>query len=460
MISISKQSLQQLILTLMLILISSNSVAFQQMPNTEQEVEQSPEIAPEEIQRFSTVISYIKRYYVKPVDDKVLFDNAIRGMLAGLDPHSSYLDEQDFGELQMTTKGEFGGLGIEITAENGLIKVISPIDNSPAKNAGIKAGDYIFKINDLVVKDMTLQEAISNMRGKKGSVVELTILRKDESKPIKLKLTRDLVHIKSVKGELIEDQFAYMRVSFFQEPTVKDFEQTMKKFQQTASGKLKGMILDLRNNPGGLLDSAIQLTDLLIERQNKDKEALIVYTEGRLPGSRFSAYATPGDILKGAPIVVLINEGSASASEIVAGALQDDKRAIIIGTKSFGKGSVQTVLPIDEKRGIKLTTALYYTPAGRSIQAEGIKPDIIVRNAKLTEAKAEEANSLQEAQLKNHLANGNSSTLSIEADAAKTKTNMNSTLANDDYQLNEAINLLKAMVLLKETKKTQNSAKL
>ena len=329
--------------------------------------ESTPKRVPlEEVQRFSNAIGEIKKYYVKPVDDKELFDNAIRGMLSGLDPHSSYLDEEEFKELQTSTSGEFGGLGIEVTMEDGVVKVITPLVDTPAFKAGIKSGDYIIKLGKESVQGISLKDAVNLMRGKPGSTIELTILRKGAGKPLVFDLIREVIQIKSVQSKLLAEGYGYIRLTQFQALTGKDMLSAIKQLKQQSNGKLKGLVLDLRNNPGGLLDSAIQVSDAFLGTDKSGKQEMIVYTEGRQPGSKFTALAKPNpiDAIDNAPMVVLINNGSASASEIVAGALKDNKRAIILGTKSFGKGSVQTVLPLDAKTGIKLTTALYYTPSG------------------------------------------------------------------------------------------------
>lgn len=410
----------------------------------------SNELSLDDVQRFSTAISQIKRYYVKPVTDKELFEDAIRGMLSGLDPHSSYLDENDFKELTETTKGEFGGLGIEVTLDNGAIKVISAIDDTPAKAAGIKSGDYIIRLNEKPAQDMTLRDAVNMMRGKKGTKITLTILRKGSTKPLEISIVRDIIQIKSIKSRLFDKDYGYIRVSHFQATTASDLIKAINALK--AQTQLKGLVLDLRNNPGGLLDSAIEMSDSFIQNRQSDPEELIVYTKGRLPGSDFSAKSTPGDIINNAPMIVLINEGSASASEIVAGALKDNHRAIILGTKSFGKGSVQTVLPLGKNRGIKLTTALYYTPSGTSIQAKGITPDVIVEDIKIpkTSKNNEDLLNVSEADLKGHLENGNS-----KKSVAREITTTNPTVAKsensnelmyEDYQLHEALILLKGLV--------------
>lgn len=405
----------------------------------------------DDVQLFSTAISEIKRYYVKPVKDKALFEDAIRGMLSGLDPHSTYLDENDFKELTETTKGEFGGLGIEVTLESGLIKVISAIDDTPAKAAGVKSGDLIIRLNEKSTKDMTLRDAVNMMRGKKGTKIILTILRKDEKKPLEISIVRDIIQIKSVKSKLYDGEYGYVRLSHFQQTTSSDLTKAINDLKQQSHGNLKGLILDLRNNPGGLLDSSIEVANTFLQNSKSDPQELIVYTKGRLPGSEFTAKTTPGDLLHKAPMVVLINEGSASASEIVAGALKDNHRAIIVGTKSFGKGSVQTVLPLGKNRGIKLTTAFYYTPSGVSIQAEGITPDIVVEDIHVPKSKKEESDAsleLKEADLKGHFENANKKS----TDPVIQKEN-DENLVYDDYQLNEALGVLKGLVLLQESKR-------
>ncbi|RUR13642.1 S41 family peptidase [Legionella sp. km772] len=397
----------------------------------------------EDVQRFSNAISEIKKYYVKPVDDKELFDNAIRGMVGSLDPHSAYLDEEEYQELQTSTSGEFGGLGIEVTMEDGVVKVITPLVDTPAFKAGIKSGDYIIKLGKESVQGLTLKDAVNLMRGKAGSPIELTVLRKGASKPLTFDLIREVIQIKSVKSKLLSEGYGYVRLTQFQAQTGKDMLKAIAQLKQQSNGKLKGLILDLRNNPGGLLDSAIQVSDAFLSNDKSGKQELIVYTEGRLPGSKFTALANPGDVLDNAPIVVLINNGSASASEIVAGALKDNKRALILGTKSFGKGSVQTVLPLDAKTGIKLTTALYYTPSGTSIQAKGIVPDIVVEEMDVpkTAQKKSDLTGFSEADLSGHIINKNNT----ENKAAKNEVDTN--LIHEDYQLYAALTVLEGMAL-------------
>lgn len=406
------------------------------------------QIPMEDVQRFSNAIGEIKKYYVKPVDDKELFDNAIRGMLSGLDPHSTYLDEDAFKDLQTSTTGEFGGLGIEVTMEDGVIKVVTPLVDTPAFKAGIKAGDYIIKLGTKPVQGITLKEAVELMRGKAGSTLDLTVLRKGESKPLVFSLVREKILIKSVKSKLLDDGYGYIRLTQFQALTGQDMEKAIAQLKQQSGGHLKGLILDLRNNPGGLLDSAIQVSDAFLAADKNGKPEMIVYTQGRLPGSKFTALSTnTKDIINNAPMVVLINNGSASASEIVAGALKDNKRAIILGTQSFGKGSVQTVLPLDDKRGIKLTTALYYTPSGVSIQAKGITPDIVVEEIEVPKAnpKADAFAGFSEADLSGHLLNTDNQQSKNSSEAIKD----DEALLHEDYQLYAALTILKGLAVAK-----------
>jgi carboxyl-terminal processing protease len=414
----------------------------------QEEATPNNQVSMQEIQRFSNAINLIKRYYVNQTDDKVLFDNAIRGMLSGLDPHSAYLDEKDFRDLQISTNGEFGGLGIEVTMENGAIKVITALVDTPAFKAGIKPGDYIVKIDDKAVQGMELKDAVNLMRGKPGSPINLTIIRMGAQKPITYKLNREIIEVKSVKSELLDNNYGYVRITQFQATTDKDMETAILDLKKQAKGHLQGLILDLRNNPGGLLDSAIQISGTFLGKGTKEHPEVIVYTKGRLPGSEFTALSESNDILDGAPLVVLINNGSASASEIVAGALKDNKRAIIIGTKSFGKGSVQTVLPLDDVRAIKLTTALYYTPNGTSIQAKGITPDIIVEevsvnnNPKNKDPLAEL--NLTEATLNKHIITNNN------PDGANHSVKDDARLLKEDYQMYTALTILKSLAIANE----------
>jgi len=412
-----------------------------------------------DINRFTTAISEIKDFYVQSISDKKLLEDAIRGMLSGLDPHSEYLDEDAYKTLLMTTNGEFGGLGIEVTGEYGVLKVISPIDDTPASKAGIKAGDYIVSIDGKLVNEMTLQEAVDAMRGKKGSDVSLTIIRKGDKNPITFKLVRDTIRIVSVKSKMLSNGFGYVRITQFQEPTTELMISAINKLKAESGGKLKGLILDLRNNPGGLLETAVQVADVFLnpsQLNNKYKD-LIVYTEGRLQKAQYSAKVTPkasGDILNGAPIVVLVNEGSASASEIVAGALQDYHRAVIVGTQSFGKGSVQTVLPLDDKHAIKLTTALYHTPSGRTIQNVGVIPDVVVADLKIENKTNTDAvlEPIKEFGLKGHLSSNllnKSNTSTSTASPLDTTLDTDAvSLAKEDFQLYEAEKILQTMYML------------
>ena len=398
----------------------------------------NPHPAIEDIKRFTTAISQIKSFYVEDIEDTKLFDDAIRGMLKGLDPHSGYLSEEEYNDLKTVTKGSFGGLGIEITSEDNYIKVIAPIDDTPAKKAGIKAGDFIIKLDDTSVHGMSLKEAVKRMKGKKGTSITLTILRKNTAQPLVFKITRDIIKIQSVRSELFDDKYGYIRISHFQENTARDFIKEINKLNKKSNGVISGLILDLRNNPGGLLDAAISISDALIHNDQKGEEEKIVYTKGRLPGTNFTAIATPGDILKGEPIVVLINAGSASGSEIVAGALKDNARALIVGTQSFGKGSVQTVIPLDTKRGIKLTTSLYYTPKGTSIQAKGLQPDIIIEEKEFVNKTDTPKIAFNEANLDGHIK-------TQQQKINDKEPNIKSKYLDGDYQLNEALNMLKAM---------------
>jgi carboxyl-terminal processing protease len=388
-----------------------------------------------ELRAFAEVFARIKQDYVEPVDDKKLLQDAIQGMLHGLDPHSSYLDEEEFAELKTGASGEFSGLGIEIGIEDGFVKVIAPIDDTPAQRAGILAGDLIIRINQQSVKGMTLDEAVSLMRGEPGSEVLLHILRDGREKPFAVKLRRAVVKTNSVKRRMLADGFGYIRLSHFQQPTPDDMLVAIGVLKRKANNALKGLVLDLRNNPGGVLNAAVTVSDAFLT------EGAIVYTEGRTKNSQLRFKAVPDDVLEGAPMVVLVDGGSASASEIVAGALQDHRRAVIMGQRTFGKGSVQTIVPVNETAGIKLTTARYFTPNGRSIQAEGIKPDIELVNITVNAAD-EETTALKEADLAGHLTNPESHkdpVSVIEQDEISTQ---------DDYVLSQALNLLKGLVIL------------
>ncbi len=422
-------------------LVLSAQVGTAQAESSEQGAK--PERVPvNELRAFAEIFGRIKNDYVEPVDDKLLLEYAIRGMLSNLDPHSSYLDAEDYKELQAGTSGKFGGLGIEIGLENGFVKVISPIDDTPAQRAGIKAGDLIVRLDDKPVKGMDLSEAVKIMRGEPGTSITLTLIRSKEDKPLKLTIKRDIINVASVKSRTLEPGFGYVRISNFQSRTADDMFKAVSTLKDEAKGDLKGLILDLRNNPGGVLNSAVEVSDAYLT------SGKIVYTEGKTASSKYSFVAKPDDILQGAPMVVLVNEGSASASEIVAGALQDHKRAVIMGRRTFGKGSVQSIIPITKDEAVKLTTARYFTPSGRSIQAEGIKPDIELQRIEVKQTKEPLFDDLKEADLSKHLANGNGTKKKKETDKPESKKK---TLAVDDYQLYEALNLLKGLSLLKGT---------
>lgn len=411
----------------------------------------------EDLKTFSEVYSRIKQDYVEPVKDDKLLEDAIRGMLTGLDPHSAYLDKEQYDELKVGTTGQFGGLGIEVGMENGFVKVIAPIDDTPAQKAGVKAGDLIIRLDDKPVKGLSLNDAVKIMRGEPGSPIVLTIVREGAEQPLKLKLVRDIIKVKSVKSRILEEGYGYVRLSSFQAKTGESMVEAIDELKK--NGKLKGLVLDLRNNPGGVLNAAVTVSDAFLD------DGLVVYTDGRVEDAKMKFNATSGDLLEGAPIVVLINAGSASASEIVAGALQDHKRAVIMGEKTFGKGSVQTILPTSSGGAVKLTTARYYTPSGRSIQAEGIAPDVPISRIKLEAAAQSEFGPLKEADLTNHLENPKAGPKEQKApakelpdikEAPKTKEEIEEALALQDYPLNEALNLLKGInILNKSAARTQ-----
>jgi carboxyl-terminal processing protease len=417
----------------------------------EPEIEKEERAPLESLRQFAEVFTRIKQSYVEEVDDDELVRYAIRGMLEGLDPHSDFVIEDEYEELQENTSGEFGGLGIEVGMEDGFVKVISPIDDTPAAKAGVKAGDLIIRLDDKPVKGMTLNEAVDLMRGKPGTTITLTILRDAADAPVVIEIERDVIRVKSVKGRLLENAYAYVRISNFQQHTAKDMVKRIDSLREESEGPLKGLILDLRNNPGGVLNSAVAVSDAFIT------EGEIVYTEGRTKSSMSRFAAKPDDILDGAPMVVLVNEGSASASEIVAGALQDHQRAIIIGRTTFGKGSVQTVIPVDDKSAVKITTARYFTPKGRSIQAEGIVPDIELQPLTV-ELKEKKLALVRESELSGHLVNPeddipDSKELPADADTDKDdvkeadseKQQDATPLIVEDFMLNEALNLLKGL---------------
>jgi carboxyl-terminal processing protease len=432
----------------------------------------------EELRTFAEVFNAIKQGYVEPVEDKKLITHAISGMLSNLDPHSAYLDADAFKDLQVGTQGEFGGLGIEVGMEDGLVKVISPIEDTPAYRSGVKAGDLIFKLDDTPVKGLTLSDAVKKMRGKPKTQIRLSILRKGETKPLEITLTREVIKVQSVKSKLVEPGYGYLRVTSFQENTgsavVKHLNDLYK------AGSLNGLVLDLRNDPGGLLNAAVGVSAAFLP-----PKTLVTSTDGRTEDAKHKFYATPEDYLRGngrggddyikslplqalkVPMVVLINGGSASASEIVAGALQDHKRAVVMGTQSFGKGSVQSVLPLPGNTAIKLTTARYYTPLGRSIQAKGIVPDIVVEDT----ANGESFKRLREADLERHLDNDKEKDAAPAKETPKPQGKAPATTkpkpgngnkdegderdtmppelaSKNDYQLGQALNLLKGLQII------------
>ena len=403
------------------------------------------ELPLDEIRTFTEVFARVKGDYVEYIDDRDLLENAIRGMLAGLDPHSSYLNEKDYGELQEGTTGEFGGLGIEVGMEDGFVRVIAPIDDTPAQAAGVRSGYLIIKLDDIPVKGLSLEESVQLMRGKPGTQITLTIIRENEEKPLNIVITRKVITVKSVRTRMLEPGLGYLRISNFQAHTAEDARAALLKLKETAKKPMRGLIMDLRNNPGGILNSAVTISDLFLD------EGLIVYTEGRINDAKMRFEANPDDILDNAPMVVLVNAGSASASEIVAGALQDHHRAIIMGQKTFGKGSVQTILPLPNDAALKLTTARYFTPNGRSIQASGITPDIHIDRLRVENLEADPTQ-VMEANLNRHLESGTGAGAESDrpeaedaapAPAAAEKTS----LSESDYELYAALNVLKGLTI-------------
>ena len=403
-----------------------------------QEAPARAELPLRQLRLFTEVFGRIKQDYVVDVSDDELLNYAIQGMLAGLDPHSSFLDAESFKEIRIGTTGQFGGLGIEVGMEDGFIKVIAPIDDTPAQAAGVQSGDLIIRLDDTPVKGLTLNEAVKLMRGEPGEDIVLTIVREGQDQPLKITVTRAIISVKSVRSRMLEPGYGYVRLSQFRARTGENMIEAIEKLKGEADGGLKGLVLDLRNNPGGVLNGAVEVSDAFLD------EGLIVYTEGRIADSKLSFSAAEGDVLDGAPLVVLVNGGSASASEIVAGALQDHKRGLILGEATFGKGSVQTIMPIGEETALKLTTARYYTPNGRSIQAEGIVPDIALGRVRLAAVEGHDFGRVKEADLSRHLENGNGD------EAPKAKPVAGAPEIVDDYPLNEALNLLKGLHLLQK----------
>jgi carboxyl-terminal processing protease len=417
-----------------------------------------PRLPLNELRVFAEAFNRISSAYVEEIDDKTLLENAIKGMLSQMDPHSSYLDKDSFNDLQESTSGNYGGLGIEIGMEDGLLKVISPIDDTPAANAGIESGDLIIQLDETPVKGMSLSEAIEAMRGEPGSNIEILLIKTDNPTPTPLTLTRQIIKVASVRQRYLEEGFGYLRIAQFQSGTGDEVEKAL--IQLKDEGDLEGLVIDLRNNPGGVLQAAVAVSDVFID------DGLIVYTRGRMEDSETRYNARTPDSIQGVPIVVLVNAGTASASEIVAGALQDHGRAIVMGTTTFGKGSVQTILPLTNEKAIKLTTARYYTPNGKSIQAEGIIPDIWVDRSTVTPAKSNPWR-IKEKDLPKHLeGDSDGSKLETDFDDSDNPVLMdpdsseppsyysnNMELAIRDYQLNEALTLLKGLHILNRMKK-------
>jgi carboxyl-terminal processing protease len=436
----------------------------------------------EEMRAFTDVFEAIKRNYVEPVEDKKLFAEAINGMLTGLDPHSAYLDQDAFRELQVGTQGEFGGLGIEVGMEDGFVKVVAPIDDTPAARAGLKSGDLIIKLDDTAVKGMSLNDAVKRMRGKPNSKIVLTVVRKGEPAPFPVTLTRAIIKIQSVKSKLIEPDYGYVRVSQFQEHTGETLVKHIDNLYKQNQKALKGLILDLRNDPGGLLNGAVAVSAAFLPQNS-----LVVYTDGRTEDAKMKLNASGEHYLRGrtredyiqklppeiknVPMVVLVNGGSASASEIVAGALQDHKRAVVMGTQTFGKGSVQTIMPLGNNTAIKLTTARYYTPSGRSIQAKGITPDFLVEDPYNP---SELSMRMREADLGRHLLNDREKEKAADPAAKPEQSEQpaetppqttaprpkpkplapGEIVSKDDFQVNQALNHLKGQPVLAKAPQT------
>lgn len=402
----------------------------------------------QQLNLFGDVFERVRAKYVDEVTDEKLIQHAINGMLMNLDPHSSYLDEKEFGDMQVQTRGEFGGLGIEVTMDQGLVKVVSPIFDTPAYRAGVQAGDYITHLDGEAIMGLALNEAVDKMRGKVGTPIKLTIRREGVAEAIELTLVRDIIKIESVKFEMIGKDIGYVRITTFNQNSDAGVKKALADFTAKKDVKLSGIILDLRNNPGGLLDQAISVSDLFLDKGE------IVSTRGRHAQDTERDNATPGDITNGLPIVVLINGGSASASEIVSGALQDHHRAIVVGTQSFGKGSVQTVIPLPGHGAMRLTTARYYTPSGRSIQAKGIEPDIVIEQAKIETIKSER---IAESDLRGALDNkkpektetpapDSTATPAKKEEAKKDEKPKLVDLA-EDYQLARAVDLVRGVAI-------------
>jgi carboxyl-terminal processing protease len=397
-----------------------------------------------DLQTFVEILNRVKSDYVETVTDETLIENAVRGMLSGLDPHSAYLDRDEFADINVSTSGKFGGLGIEVQAHNGLVRVVAPIDDTPAARAGIQPGDLIIKIDATPVKGMSLNDAVKRMRGEPGTKITLTIVREGTGEPLVVDLRRDIINVTSVRSRMLEPGLGYLRVTTFSSLTGKTLTDEFNKLRKQANGDLRGLILDLRNNPGGVLNAAVEVSNAFLNK------GAIVSIKGRISDSNREYNATPGDLLEGKPLIVLVNAGSASASEIVAGALQDHRRALVVGAKTFGKGSVQTILPLQNQAAIKLTTARYYTPSGRSIQADGIEPDIAVRPVKVSRIEQNEALSpINEGALERSLSGDGNGDTPEQAEQKRQQADALQQLAETDYALYESLNLLKGMVIIR-----------
>lgn len=402
-----------------------------------------------DLQVFVEILNRVKNDYVEPVEDKVLLENAVRGMLSGLDPHSAYLDAEEFKEMNIATSGKFGGLGIEVQLQNGVVRVVSPIDETPAAKAGIQPGDLIVKIDETPTRGLALGEAVQKMRGEPGSKIVLTIVREGAPAPLTVPMERAVINVASVRGRMLEPGLGYVRISSFTTETGASLDKELKKLKKEAGGHLSGIVLDLRNNPGGVLDAAVKVSDAFIEK------GVIVSIKGREAEGNREFTATTGDELEGRPIVVVVNGGSASASEIVAGALQDQKRAVLVGDKTFGKGSVQTIMPLQTDSAIKITTARYYTPSGRSIQGDGIVPDIAVKPLKVAKPDgASDIEPISEGALKGSLLNEKEkSQADKDAETARKKVEDDEQkLAETDYTLYQALSLLKGLSIVSSLK--------
>lgn len=434
--------LQTTLFILSIIFINGHAFAQEatEVEKTEAELEaeaveaQTEEDTYKQLNLFGDVFERVRGQYVEPVTDETLIENAVQGMLSHLDPHSSYLDEDDFEDMQVQTKGEFGGLGIEVSMENGFVKVVSPIDETPAYNAGIQSGDYITHLDSEPVMGLTLSEAVDKMRGKVGKPITLTVVREGAEEAMEIEIIRDIIKIQSVKSRIEQEDVGYLRVTVFNQNTMPGVEKAIEKIKKEAGDKLVGYVIDLRNNPGGLLDQAIEVSDAFLEKGE------IVSTRGRTKNDTKRDNSTPGDLTDGKPIIVLVNGGSASASEIVAGALQDHRRALVVGTTTFGKGSVQTIIPLPGHGAMRLTTARYYTPSGRSIQAEGIEPDIIIEQAKIEELDLS-GRITKESDLRGALNNdGKVKNKKSDKDGEEAEKKI-------DYQLDRAIDLLRGIMI-------------